>query len=161
MPVRKGGLGMDPRIGKLTESLTLIRNPGASESMIRAFLRSLNAELPDDYLDFLRMANGAEGPIGQQHYLALYSIDAAIECNKTYGEWVPWLVFFGTSGSISGFGFDTRSATMPVLEVDWIGLDRNPMYLWGTSFVEFLENLAKDAEPARIQRGGPPAAHRL
>jgi hypothetical protein len=112
-------------------------------------------KLPDDYLDFLMMADGAAGPIGKEGYLALYSIDRVIECNRTYSEWVPWLVFFGTSGSLSGYGFDTRTRPMRVLEVDWIGLDSDPMYFCGANFVEFLENLTKDVEPIEIDPDRP------
>jgi hypothetical protein len=127
--------------------------------MIGALSGALGVELPDDYLDFLRMADGVEGPIGEKGYLALYSIDWVIECNRTYREWVPWLVFFGTSGSLSGYAFDTRTRTMPVLEADWIGMDSNPMYFCGANFVEFLENLTKDVEPIEIDPDRPSPPH--
>jgi len=147
---------MAPRIEELTRSLTFVRNPGASEAKIGSLLEILDVKLPEDYLDFLRALDGAEGPIGERGYLALYSIERVIECNKNYKEWVPWLVFFGTSGSLSGYGFDTRSPGMPVLELDWIGLDSSPVYLCGMSFLEFLEHLANDEEPGRLGPHPPP-----
>lgn len=141
---------MSSRVGALTERLRATRNPGASETEIRVLLDSVKVKLPGEYLEFLRIANGAEGYMCEGNYLSLYSIDEVIECNRAFGEWLPWFVFIGTSGSISGYGLDTRSISMPVLEADWIGLDSNPIFLCGMSFVEFLENLSQDIEPRRL-----------
>lgn len=51
---------------------TLIKNPGASEGAISQLTESLGMPLPKDYLDLIRLANGAEGPIGPSGYLIFY-----------------------------------------------------------------------------------------
>src|SRR5262245_38373078 len=52
---------MDERIVKLLEPMK--KRPGVSAEALERLCRSVGAELPADYREFLRWSNGAEGPL--------------------------------------------------------------------------------------------------
>lgn len=132
---------MDMKITQLVANLA--KQPAASEVEIRHLQRALGLELPDQYRSFLRMANGAEGWIGenQNSYLIMHSVEGVIDLRRAYLDaGAPeWLVLFGSSGGGSGYGFDARVEAMPIVETDWFF---ELLYVRGSTFLEFLEYLA-------------------
>lgn len=132
---------MDPFVMQQTSMLT--KKPGASDEDIAKFVNTINAVLPEDYIDFIKYSNGAEGFISNNAYLSLDSIDEIIELNKTFGQVdVPWLLLFGTDGGSTGYGFDLRNTPAQIVEVCFPGLDMDPIWVRGNTFIEFLQYLA-------------------
>ncbi len=65
---------MDKRILQFAPDME--RNLGASEELMREDQAKLGISLPRDYPDFIRMSNGAEGPIGTYSYLQVLPIES-------------------------------------------------------------------------------------
>jgi hypothetical protein len=136
---------MNEIVTELTKRLDL--KPGASENLLKMVESQLGVSLPPEYADFLKYSNGAEGTIGENSYLVLWPVEEIAPLNKAYavGEFAPGLLLFGSDGGGVGYAFDTRSETMPIVEVPFIGMNLNDTKLRGLTFVEFLEHLHSQA----------------
>ena len=61
----------------------VVRPPGATEEAIENLVASAGVQLPTDYLDFLRFANGGEGDLGiQPWYFQVWAAEEVIENNR-------------------------------------------------------------------------------
>ena len=121
----------------------LNRNPGASAQAIRAAAEALKAELPSDYVAFLRASNGGEGMIGET-YLILWKAEELTEMNTSYqvSEYAPGLLLFGSDGGGEAFAFDTRTTPWPVVKVPFVGMELQYAEVLAPSFDAFLKTLA-------------------
>jgi SMI1 / KNR4 family (SUKH-1) len=128
------------KLAKLTEALS--KKPGASESEIRAIEEGFRARLPVEYREFLQATNGAEGSVGANSYLVIWSTGEVVSLNESspIGLDHPHLLLIGSNAATGKFAFDTRTYPMVIVEVD----DYDPGYfeLRGGNFVEFVEALA-------------------
>lgn len=81
------------------------------------------APLPDDYVAFLRRANGGEGFIGER-YVRLWRAEEVIEMNRgcNVAEFFPNLFFIGTDGGDEAYALDISGSNPKVFEVPFIGL---------------------------------------
>jgi hypothetical protein len=132
----------------MTESYTkylvdLKLNDTSSNTSITAVEESLKVHLPSDYLSFIKQHNGVVGPIGENSFLNLWSLDILVKYNEGYGvnEFAPGLILFGSDGGDTAYAFDTRDNRMPIVEVPFIGMDLDEVKRCGNSFVEFLKYL--------------------
>lgn len=102
---------------------------------------NLNGDLLE-YSEFLRRHNGAEGCIGPQQYLSLWSAEQVAELNAAYGfaEWAPDVVLIGSDGAGTGYGINR--VTGRYVSVPFVG-SAEDMLDEGASFEEFLQNRHK------------------
>lgn len=72
----------------------------ATTEEINAAEKELGLEFPKSYVDFLLITNGAEGSIGEENYLVLWSVNEIVELNNEYAvkEFTPQLTYFGSDG---------------------------------------------------------------
>jgi hypothetical protein len=109
----------------LVESLAL--SPSASEEAIDALVSEVKFSLPEEYLDLLRLSNGAEGKLGISplSFIIIWPAEEVVLANREYGinEESPELLVFGKDAATGAFAFDTRFFPMPVIEADFIDFD--------------------------------------
>jgi hypothetical protein len=89
----------------------VVRPPAAAEEAIQNLVSNAGVELPTDYLDFLRFANGGEGDLGiQPWYFQVWAAEEAIANNRSYNipEFLPGFFGFGSSGGGEVLAFDVR-----------------------------------------------------
>jgi len=99
-------------------------DPPADPSVVQGLSSNLEVPLPRDYLDFLRQHNGGEGFIGDR-YIVLWKAEELADFNREYevGKYAPGILLFGSNGGGEAYGFDTRSAAMPIVRVPFIGME--------------------------------------
>jgi hypothetical protein len=99
----------------------------------------------EDYVEFMVGSNGAEGPIGEENYLVLWSVENLMRQNEEYrvNEYAPGLFLFGSDGGGEGYGFDARSEEIRFVEIPLIGLDFEDAWFRGRTFLEFLKHLER------------------
>lgn len=119
-------------------------NHGASEDAIRDASVLLGCSLPDDYTQSLRSHDGGEGFIGG-NYLILWKVEELGIFNREYEveKYAPGLLLFASSGGGAAYGFDTRDSAMPVVRVEFIGMNLDEAERVASSFTDFLRLLAK------------------
>jgi len=102
---------------------------------------AIEKHLPDDYLDFLTLSDGAHGEIGEQH-LILYSAEQFVFSNETYKKLNKDLVVFGSDGGGEAYAFDYRGPLTQVVQLPFIPFDVSLAQVRGASFFEFVSRLA-------------------
>ena len=122
-------------------SRRLKTSAGASSESLTDLIDQLGHQLPSDYLSFMQITNGAEGPLGGS-YIVIWPVEEVVPLNKAnaVAEFAPNLVLFGSDGGSTGYGFDPVSPCPVIVAVDLILTDVvEPM---GSSLSEFFEKLA-------------------
>jgi hypothetical protein len=129
---------MKQDVAILVSSMRL--NPAATDDAIQEAESLLGVRLPEEYLAFMREANGGVGMIGK-HYLDLFPIEELVSSNTNLNtaEYAPGKVVFGSNGSLAAYAFDTHSSHVPIVEVDFLTLDYVKEV--AKTFATFLEKL--------------------
>ena len=91
--------------------------PADDELIIRTECE-MGVEFPEQYKEFMKITNGAEGALGENSYLAIWSLDEIASLNEDYGvrKFTPGLVYFGSDGGGNAYAFDYRGATPVIVE---------------------------------------------
>ena len=152
------GIEMDTELTKLLEQTDA--TGGASPEAIEELLEYASTGLPRAYLDFLRTRNGAEGPVGENGYVALYAAEDIQRMNDGYqvSRFAPGLLLIGSDGGGSAFAIDTRPGdpeAMEYVEVPFIPLDVDEIEFRAESLTALLQHIA-DTEPSDIDYPEPP-----
>lgn len=98
--------------------------------------------LPQDYVDFLRQSNGAEGFVGNS-YLILFAAEAIDPINQaaSVDKFAPGLTIFGSDGGGKSYAFDMRREDVAIVEFFDMDIgDEEPVFC-ATSFSGFLRYL--------------------
>lgn len=116
--------------------------PPATSGAIAAFERMTGKELPGDYVDFLKIADGGEGFVGKS-YVILWGVGDLVSLNQGYEveNYAPGLLIFGSDGGGEAFGFDTRTPEWPIVQVPFVGMAWELARPISASFTRFLEHL--------------------
>lgn len=132
---------MNPTLQKFID--TGDRKGAPSQEAIRDLLETYPA-LPQDYVDVVRKADGAQGWISEHSYLVLYSLEELYGVNKAAcaDEFAPGMVIFGGNGGGMTYGFDTRCTPPKIVEVPDETLCWDEIWTVWDSFDEFVEELA-------------------
>ena len=115
-------------------------NPPAVVRAIGQVEASSGLNLPEDYKEFLREADGGEGFVGNA-YLILWTAEELLAGNQGYGveERAPGLFLFGCDGGGEGLAFDARSQAKPIVIVPLVGMELKVARPLANTFNEFLE----------------------
>ena len=113
-------------------------NAAESENIMRVE-KQIKYEFPNDYTDFLKISNGAEGFLGDS-YINLWSVEDLPTLNESYqvNIYAPGLILFGSNGGGEAFALDTRSETITYVQVPFIGMDLESIEEISDSFLGFL-----------------------
>lgn len=85
---------------------------GAASEDLAKMVSASRMALPEDYLAFLRVSNGGQGPLPVEPlWLALDSVDTVTNtlADGTFTEFFPSFIVIGTNGAGEGIAFDFRS----------------------------------------------------
>ena len=139
------GLECDPPISR--EALA---------DLIEHVERTYAARLPDDYVEFLRTANGADGQLANGIPIALWSAEVLPEANLLEGS--PWLAGCLVIGSDTGdtvYAIDMREDAPPerYLESEDVALDWDYVFWRGRTFASLLAHLSAPLDPEPPGRG--------
>ncbi|MCL2137595.1 MAG: SMI1/KNR4 family protein [Coriobacteriia bacterium] len=132
---------MNERVKELVLSMDL--NPPATERELNAVESELGMVFPPQYREFILESNGAEGMIGENSYLAIWSLEEIVPLNTNFkvNEFTPGLVFFASDGGGVAYAFDKRYANTPIVEIPDISIHIEEAEPCGDTFEEFLQHL--------------------
>ena len=131
---------MQEQIQELIEGLKT--TAGATETSLADLQSALGYSLPEQYLEFLRFSNGAEGSMGEGSYLVIWPVEELVSLNEMNAvrDAAPELLLFGSDSGTRGYAFDTTAPGMPIIQIDLILIDvKAPV---ASCLFEFLEKLA-------------------
>ncbi|MFT3688814.1 SMI1/KNR4 family protein [Paenirhodobacter sp.] len=85
---------------------------GAAGEDLAKMVAASRLALPEDYLSFLRVSNGGQGPLPvEPFWLVLDSADTVIDtlADGTFTQFFPSFLVIGSNGAGEGVAFDFRS----------------------------------------------------
>lgn len=100
---------MNPDIEILTKGLR--KGSSISQADFIEDTEKMDFPLPDDYSEFIKCSNGAEGFIGS-NFLRLWKVEDLDTVNADYSvdECAPGYFVFGSNGGGSAYAFDKKRA---------------------------------------------------
>jgi hypothetical protein len=115
-------------------------NPPVTDAEIDIFQLRSGLQLTNGYIDFLKAANGGEGFIGKHSYLILWKLEQIRDFNVAYEvhEYAPGLLLIGSDGGGEAFAFDTSVSPWPVVQIPFVGMDREWFRVIAPNFISFL-----------------------
>ena len=119
---------------------TLDTTAPVPDELLQQAQNQYSGALPSDYVEFLRLTNGAEGDLGNL-YVQLWSLERMLESTTDYSvdEFAPGLLLFGSDGGGEAFGFDCRTTPWKIVQIPFIPLDWKEAITVGDSFITFLQ----------------------
>ena len=124
------------------------RPPGATDELVAAAQKQLGTDLPEQFVQFLKVTNGPEGYIGENAYVMLWEVEDLASLNAAYEvqTYAPGLLIFGSDGGGEAYGFDTRSTPWTIVRMPFIGMEWSMATQIASTFDEFLEHLRNETE---------------
>ncbi len=103
--------------------------------------KSIMRKLPDDYIEFMKLHNGGEGPVGEYGYLAIWDTNEFIDTNVKgiYNVPISDMVYFASDRSGLLYAFDTRSDMKSIVEIPEDAEDFSEIDEVATSLKEFIQ----------------------
>jgi hypothetical protein len=122
-----------------------MRPPSSSEEMA-TFLAYAGDVPQKDYLEFMRRHNGGDGPVGNDSYLRIWTLDSVAIRTEDSGasEFAPGLLLFGGDGGDLAYAFDRQDPQWPIVSVSLTSMSRDEMKKIAGTFSEFISKLAED-----------------
>lgn len=132
---------MNRDIMKLTQ--TMEYNSPSSEEDIRIVELEIGMIFPKQYREFMLETNGAEGDVGQNSYLALWSIEEIVPLNidGKVEEFTPGLVQFASDGGGIAYAFDKRDNELSIVAIPDDSIHIEDAVFLGKTFLDFLQYL--------------------
>lgn len=103
--------------------------------------QKLNVVLPRQYMDFMQLHDGGEGPIGEYAYLAIWDLNEMLSFNQSsdINKYIFGLIYFASDRGGTLFAFDTNR-DMKIVELQADSIDYSEeVELIADSFEEFVE----------------------
>lgn len=118
--------------------------PPASSESIRQLMSHISSTyetgLPEDYLEFLQTANGADGELASGAPVVFWKAELLAQVNHeaNIGEWMPGCFVIGSDAGDTLYGIDLRTDAPPerYLETDDVGMDWNSIFWRGNTFLD-------------------------
>ena len=109
---------------------------------------TFGAPLPDDYVAFLRLANGADGALANGRPLVLYASELlwTENADADSGDWLADFFAIGSDAGDAVYGLDLREDAPDerYLETDDVGMDWDYVFWRGASLLDLLRHLGRD-----------------
>ena len=110
-------------------------------SDLQTIAKGLKVTLPEDYIQFMLLHNGGEGPVGDYGYLAVFSTDEIAEFYQEPGakDAMPGFFFFASDLSGYLYAYDLRAMDATVVEIPDDISDASEIKPVAHSFAGFID----------------------
>ena len=116
-------------------------NAPCSIEQLHTMEQRLNVILPRQYMEFMQLHDGGEGPIGEYGYLAIWDISEALSFNQSsdINKYIFGLIYFASNRGGTLYAFDTNR-DMKIVELECDSIDYSEeVEVVADSFEEFIE----------------------
>ena len=132
----------EAELGHLLKSFNA--NPPALKQAIAEAELRIGRRLPENYTNFLSIANGGEGFIGGNAYVILWRAEELMDMQEAYcvSKFAPGLFLFGSDGGGEAYAYDFRTRAEPIVNVPFVGMDLKMVRELAPNLLDFLKYLA-------------------
>lgn len=129
------------------ETIDMMKEMEFADPVDNDFFSSVEKEtgivFPKEYKDFMLTTNGAEGPLGDNSYLAIWPLDEIVSLNEDYGvqKFTPGLLYFGSDGGGTAYAFDKRMVPPTIVEFPFDSIHIEDAVRIADTFDEFIYKL--------------------
>jgi len=118
-------------------------HPPIDDAAVKQFREETGIQLPPDYVEFLKQANGGEGFVGENSYCIFWKLEELVEFDSAYEvkEYAPGLFLFGSNGGGEAYAFDMESSPWQIVQVPFVGMSRDLIQVLAPDFNSFLRYL--------------------
>lgn len=93
-------------------------NAPADIERLHTIEREWKITFPKQYVDFMKLHDGGEGPIGEYGYLAIWDIEELVWFNQSDEvRKVSGLIYFASDRGGTYFAFDMQNSSMRIVEL--------------------------------------------
>ena len=138
----------EPEIVRILAPLSL--DPPATDNVIEQLVRHVSttyaASLPEDYLAFLRTANGADGDLENGAPVVFWKAELLPQISEDAetARWMPGMFIIGSDAGDALYGIDLREDAPPERYVETFDVMEWDYVLWrGRSFLDLLLYLGR------------------
>jgi hypothetical protein len=119
---------------------TIDRNAAPTADEVEFFLKQIDFNLPEGFIDFFKEANGADINTDEK-YIILWALTDMVQLNKEYNveEYAPQFFIFGSDGGDTAFAIE--KATGSIYEMPFIGMSKEETIFRSKTFTEFIESI--------------------
>ena len=119
------------------------KNPPIELVKIQEVVKTINLDLPSEYLEIFSFMNGGEGFIGD-NYCRLYPLDELVSLNESFSvkEFAPEFFIFGSNGGGEAFAFDIAKSPYAIVKIPFIPMDLDFIALIGQTVGEFFSSFS-------------------
>jgi hypothetical protein len=119
------------------------------EHLVSHVSATYGASLPEDYLAFLRTANGADGDLSNGAPVVFWKAELLPRINEDAEteQWMPGMFIIGSDAGDALYGIDLRSDAPPERYVETFDVMEWEYVMWrGRSFLDLLLYLGRRQE---------------
>ncbi|MEO4004175.1 SMI1/KNR4 family protein [Flavobacterium sp. CAU 1735] len=122
----------------------LNKNDAPDNAIYSALLKKIDFEIDKDFLEFIKMYDGAEGNIGNNNYISFWNTEQLITLNPyyEYNKDCEELFFFGTDGSNLGYAFEKKNGQ--IISIDFLDISQIQPDVIADTFELFLSELSNN-----------------
>lgn len=132
---------MDPVVRNVLTGLRH-RNAPASPEAVAKLLTVLASPVPEEYRELLLEMDGCEGPIGEENYVMIYSVEGAtIHAENIIRDECPHVAIFASNGGDIAYGFDTQAPETTIVQTSHTDPTNFPPEVVAQSLREWIEYL--------------------
>jgi SMI1 / KNR4 family (SUKH-1) len=127
-------------------------NTPVSHDKVDLFRNQVGIRMPEDFLEFFQVSNGASGRIRRSGGdVILWPLESLLENNDGYRvkEFTPGIFLFGSNGGGEAYAFDTRSWPYPVVRIPFVFELKYAEHL-ADSFTQFVKGLEASLSEGEI-----------
>jgi SMI1 / KNR4 family (SUKH-1) len=119
---------------------TIDRNTPPTNADIEIFLKNINFQLPQGFIEFYKETNGADLS-GTDVYVVLWPLTDLIKLNDSYNVqiYAPEFFIFGSDGGDTAYVIEKQTGN--IFEMPFIGMSKEEAVYKSKSFNEFIESI--------------------
>jgi hypothetical protein len=145
----------EPELARILAPLSL--DPPATDDVIEHLVRHVSttysASLPEDYLAFLRTANGADGDLENGAPVVFWKAELLprISEDAETEQWMPGMFIIGSDAGDALYGIDMREDAPPERYVETFDVMEWDSVMWrGRSFLDLLLYLGRPLDSPKL-----------
>ena len=119
---------------------TINKNNAPTLDEVGTFLKTINFNLPNGFIDFFKETNGADISTDDS-YCLLWPLTDMVQLNMEYNVsvYAPEFFIFGSDGGDTAYAIEMETGY--IFEMPFIGMSKQEAKIKSKSFIDFIDSI--------------------